>query len=62
MPKGADASLEHLDLVLSNLSEDREEVFGVWTNGKDMTFRMRTYDSAPGISSANPKLTFISRY
>jgi type I restriction enzyme M protein len=46
--KGSDASLEQLDLVLSNLSEEREEVFGVWTNGRDMTFRMRTYDSATG--------------
>jgi type I restriction enzyme M protein len=46
--KGSDASLEQLDLVLSNLSEDREEVYGVWTNGRDMTFRMRTYDSATG--------------
>jgi type I restriction enzyme M protein len=46
--KGSDASLEQLDLVLSNLSEEREEVFGVWTNGRDMTFRMRTYDLATG--------------
>jgi type I restriction enzyme M protein len=46
--KGSDASVELLDLVLSNLSEDRAEEFGVWTNGKDMTFRMRTYDSATG--------------
>jgi len=46
--KGSDASVEQLDLVLSNLSEDRAEVFGVWTNGKDMAFRMRTYDSATG--------------
>jgi type I restriction enzyme M protein len=46
--KASDASSEQLDLVLSNLSEDREEVFGVWTNGKDMTFRMRTYEPATG--------------
>ena len=46
--KSSDASVELLDLVLSNLSEERAEVYGVWTNGKDMAFRMRTYDSATG--------------
>jgi hypothetical protein len=34
MPREADASLEHLDVVLSDLSEDREEVFGVCTTGR----------------------------
>lgn len=42
--KPSDATTAELDLVLSNLSEDRDEVYGVWTNGRDMTFRMRTYD------------------
>jgi len=56
--KGSDASIEQLDLVLSNLSEDREEVFGVWTNGKDMTFRMRTYDSATGFPVATELTDF----
>ena len=37
-----------VDLVLSNLSENRAEVYGVWANGKDMAFRMRTYDKASG--------------
>lgn len=46
--KASDASLDLLDLVLSNLSDKREEVFGVWTNGRDMSFRMRTYDPATG--------------
>lgn len=46
--KVSDATIGQLDLVLSNLSEDRAEVFGVWTNGKDMAFRMRTYDPANG--------------
>ncbi|WP_280153259.1 N-6 DNA methylase [Piscinibacter sp. XHJ-5] len=46
--KASDASVEQLDLVLSNLSDERPEVYGVWTNGRDMTFRMRTYDSATG--------------
>lgn len=56
--KGFEASIEQLDLVLSNLSEDREEVFGVWTNGKDMTFRMRTYDSATGFPVATELTDF----
>ena len=46
--KGIDAAVGQLDLVLSNLSEDRAEVYGVWTNGKDMAFRMRTYNPANG--------------
>lgn len=46
--KFSDAAVDQLDLVLSNLDDDREQVFGVWTNGKDMAFRMRTYDPATG--------------
>lgn len=46
--KVSDAAVGQLDLVLSNLSEDRPEVYGAWTNGKDLTFRMRTYDPANG--------------
>lgn len=46
--KASDAAVSQLDLVLSNLSDDRSQVFGVWTNGKDMAFRMRTYDAATG--------------
>lgn len=44
----SDLAIGQLDLVLSNLSEKRDEVYGVWTNGKDMAFRMRTYDPATG--------------
>jgi type I restriction enzyme M protein len=46
--KVSDASVRQLDLVLSNLSQERPEVYGVWTNGKEMAFRMRTYDEATG--------------
>ncbi len=46
--KVSDAAVGQLDLVMSNLNEDREQVFGVWTNGRDMAFRMRTYDPANG--------------
>jgi len=46
--KVSDAAVGQLDLLLSNLSEDRAAVYGVWTNGKEMAFRMRTYDEATG--------------
>jgi type I restriction enzyme M protein len=46
--KASDASISQLDLVLSNLSDARAEVYGVWTNGKEMAFRMRTFDRANG--------------
>jgi len=46
--KPSDAAIGKLDLVLSNLNEDRHELYGLWTNGKDMAFRMRTYDPATG--------------
>lgn len=46
--KVSDAAVGQLDLVLSNLSEKRRQVFGAWTNGKDLAFRMRTYDPANG--------------
>jgi hypothetical protein len=32
-----------LEEVLAGLSEEREQVFGLWTNGIDLAFRMRTY-------------------
>lgn len=41
--KGGVADLEE---ILGNLSEDREQVFGLWTNGGDLAFRMRTYNGA----------------
>lgn len=46
--KVTDAAVAQLDLVLSNVSEERPQVFGVWTNGKEMAFRMRTYDPGNG--------------
>jgi type I restriction enzyme M protein len=56
--KVSDAAIDQLDLVLSNLSEERGEVYGVWTNGKDMAFRMRTYDPANGF----PVLTELTDF
>ncbi|MFI7026972.1 N-6 DNA methylase [Micromonospora sp. NPDC049900] len=48
--KVSDAAIAQLDLVLSNLSDEREEVYGVVTNGKDMAFRMRTFDPVNGFA------------
>lgn len=56
--KGTTAAVALLDLVLSNLNEDRAEVYGVWTNGKDMAFRMRTYDPATGFPVATELTDF----
>jgi type I restriction enzyme M protein len=47
--KASDAAVGKLELVLSNLNDDRAEVYGVWTNGREMAFRMRTYDPATGL-------------
>jgi type I restriction enzyme M protein len=33
--KVSDAAVGQLDVVLSNLSEERAEVYGVWTNGRE---------------------------
>lgn len=38
-----------LDEVLSNLSSERDQVFGVWTNGSEVAFRMREYDRRTGL-------------
>ncbi len=37
-----------LEDVLGSLSDARPEVFGLWTNGSDLAFRMRTYHSRTG--------------
>jgi type I restriction enzyme M protein len=41
-------AIEGLEEVLGNLSQDRQEVFGVWTNGAEMAFRMRTFEARTG--------------
>ena len=37
-----------LDDVLGNLSQERPEVFGFWTNGTELAFRMRTFHARSG--------------
>lgn len=37
-----------LEEMLGGLNQNKERVYGVWTNGQDMAFRMRTYDQRNG--------------
>jgi type I restriction enzyme M protein len=37
-----------LDEVLGNLTQDRDRVFGLWTNGSELAFRMRTFHKRTG--------------
>jgi type I restriction enzyme M protein len=46
--KPDEKSIATLNEVLGSLSEDRGRVFGLWTNGTDLAFRMRTYHSRTG--------------
>jgi type I restriction enzyme M protein len=41
-------AIEGLEEVLGNLAEDRAEVFGIWTNGDSLAFRMRTFEPRTG--------------
>lgn len=38
-----------LEEVLGGLSEERPEVFGLWTNGVDLMFRMRRFQEVTGL-------------
>lgn len=38
-----------LEEVLAGLNDERDEVFGMWTNGGDMAFRMRTFHRRTGM-------------
>ncbi len=44
--KADETAIALLDDILANLSDERDEVFGVWTNGEEMSFRMRTWNRA----------------
>lgn len=46
--KPDDKAIGVLEEVLAGLSEEREQVFGLWTNGTDLAFRMRTYHARTG--------------
>ncbi|MBI5068726.1 MAG: N-6 DNA methylase [Deltaproteobacteria bacterium] len=44
----ADAAVEALDQVLSNVAPAEDRVFGLWSDGVRLAFRMRTYDPGGG--------------
>ncbi|MGI9067086.1 MAG: HsdM family class I SAM-dependent methyltransferase [Pyrinomonadaceae bacterium] len=46
--KPEDKAIAVLEEMLAGLSEDRVQVFGLWTNGINLAFRMRTYNSRTG--------------
>jgi type I restriction enzyme M protein len=46
--KGDAKTIGVLDEVLGNLSQDRDKVFGLWTNGTELAFRMRTFHKRTG--------------
>jgi type I restriction enzyme M protein len=46
--KGDAKAIGVLDEVLGNLSQDRDKVFGLWTNGSELAFRMRTFHKRTG--------------
>src|SRR6202034_371527 len=46
--KADDKAIGVLEQVLAGLSEEREQVFGLWTNRTDLAFRMRTYHARTG--------------
>ncbi|WP_143273031.1 restriction endonuclease subunit M [Bradyrhizobium canariense] len=46
--KSNKSSIDVLDEVLGNLSQDRSQVFGIWTNGIELSFRMRTFHKRTG--------------
>lgn len=46
--KADDKAIGLLEEALAGLSEDHEQVFGLWTNGTNLAFRMRTYHPRTG--------------
>jgi type I restriction enzyme M protein len=46
--KPDDKAIGMLEEVLGSLSQERPEVYGVWTNGVELAFRMRTFHKRSG--------------
>ncbi len=46
--KATKKSIGVLQDILANLSDEREQVFGLWTNGGDLKFQMRTFHKRTG--------------
>jgi type I restriction enzyme M protein len=56
--KPNDKALAVLEEILAGLSEVRVQVFGLWTNGINLAFRMRTYNSRTG----DPEFTELTDF
>ena len=46
--KPEEKAIATLNEVLGSLNQDRAQLFGIWTNGTDLAFRMRTYNTRTG--------------
>lgn len=46
--KADQKAIDLLEEVLGGIAPEREQVFGLWTNGSDLTFRMRQYSRRTG--------------
>jgi type I restriction enzyme M protein len=46
--KADQKAIHLLEEVLGGIGADRDRVFGIWTNGADLTFRMREYHKRTG--------------
>jgi type I restriction enzyme M protein len=46
--KADDRAIALLEEVLANLSSDHNQVFGAWTNGTELAFRMREFEKRSG--------------
>jgi type I restriction enzyme M protein len=47
-----------LDEVLGGIASEKDRVYGLWTNGADLSFRMRQYDRRTG----NPTYTELTDF
>jgi type I restriction enzyme M protein len=51
-------AIQALEEVLGSLSTDRPEVYGLWSNGSELEFRMRTFDRRTGSPVFTPLTDF----
>ncbi len=51
-------AVDLLEEVLGGIAPDRDRVYGLWTNGADLTFRMREYNKRTG----NPAYTELTDF
>ena len=53
-PGSKTKGIAFLEEVLAGLNDGREQVFGAWTNGGEMEFRMRTFHKRTGMPEFTP--------